>query len=103
MTILRAIITADRDLIRDDDRGYRVAFIDAFRERGIVPYDVTRLAEDSLLWEPPPMDEELSNLFSKVLPKLNLSWGLSIERKSAFDQSQRNGADPAQMADGPER
>jgi hypothetical protein len=51
---LRAIITADRDLVRDDDRGYRVAFIDAFRERGIVPYQIRRLAEDSLLWEPPP-------------------------------------------------
>ena len=32
---LRAIITADRDLIRDDNSGYRVAFIDAFREREI--------------------------------------------------------------------
>ena len=42
---LRAIITADRDLVRDDSRGYRVAFIDAFRERGIVPYDIRRLAE----------------------------------------------------------
>ncbi|MBV9813101.1 MAG: S8 family serine peptidase, partial [Acetobacteraceae bacterium] len=41
---LRAIITADNDLIRDDSRGYRVAFIDAFRERGIFPYDVGRLA-----------------------------------------------------------
>jgi subtilisin family serine protease len=89
---LRAIITADRDLVRDDDRGYRVAFIDAFRERGIVPYDIRRLAEDSLLWEPPPMDEELSNRFSEVLPLLDLSWGLTIERKSAFDHSQRNGA-----------
>jgi subtilisin family serine protease len=88
---LRAIITADRDLIRDDDRGYRVAFIDAFRERGIVPYDIRRLAEDSLLWEPPAMDEALSGRFSEVLPTLDLSWGLAIERKSAFDHSRING------------
>jgi len=88
---LRAIITADRDLVRDDDRGYRVAFIDAFRERGIVPYEITRLAEDSLLWEPPPMDDELTSLFSEVVPLLDLSWGLTIERKSAFDHSQSNG------------
>jgi hypothetical protein len=89
---LRAIITADRDLVRDDDRGYRVAFIDAFRERGIVPYDIRRLAEDSLLWEPPPMDEEMLGVFSEVPPMLDLAWGLTIERKSAFDLSQRNGA-----------
>jgi subtilisin family serine protease len=89
---LRAIITADRDLVRDDNRGYRVAFIDAFRQRGIVPYDIRRLAEDSLLWEPPPMDAELSDQFSKVLPSLNLNWGLTIERQSAFKLSQNNGA-----------
>lgn len=89
---LRAIITADCDLVRDDDRGYRVAFIDAFRERGIVPYDIRRLAEDSLLWEPPPMDAELSDRFSDVLPLLDLTWGLTIERQSAFKLSQKNGA-----------
>ncbi len=33
----RALITADRDLVPDDPWGYRVAFIEAFRARGIVP------------------------------------------------------------------
>jgi subtilisin family serine protease len=89
---LRAIITADRDLVRDDDRGYRVAFIDAFRERGIVPYDIRRLAEDSLLWEPPPMDATLANKFSEVLPLLDLRWGMAIDRKEAFELSRRNAA-----------
>jgi subtilisin family serine protease len=89
---LRAIITADRDLVRDDNRGYRVAFIDAFRERGIFPYDVRRLAEDSLLWEPPPMEKALLDLFSEVIPELDLTWGLTIERRSAFNLSQKNGA-----------
>lgn len=87
---LRAIITADRDLVRDDSRGYRVAFIDAFRERGIVPYDIKRLAEDSLLWEPPPMDPDLANEFSTVLPLLDLRWGMAIDRAAAFDLSRKN-------------
>ena len=34
---LRALITADATWSRDDDRGYRVAFIAAFRDRGIYP------------------------------------------------------------------
>ena len=37
---LRALITADFDLVRDDPRGYRVAFISAFRDRGIFPSNV---------------------------------------------------------------
>jgi hypothetical protein len=97
---LRAIITADRDLVRDDSRGYRVAFIDAFRERGIVPYDIRRLAEDSLLWEPPPMDPALANEFSLVLfptgedmrPLLDLRLGVAVNRAKAFELSRKNAA-----------
>jgi hypothetical protein len=48
---LRAIITADADLVPDDDRNYRVAFIDAFRRRGIYPRDVRSLSVDSLRWQ----------------------------------------------------
>ncbi len=85
---LRAIITADHDLFPDDDRGYRDAFIDAFRERGIFPYDVRRLAEDSLLWEPPPMDDMQLGQFTELLTLLDLS--LTDERRAAFDRSQYN-------------
>ena len=69
-----------------------VAFIDAFRQRGIVPYDIRRLAEDSLLWEPPPMEDDLLGVLSEVPPLLDLTSGPAVERKNAFDHSQRNGA-----------
>jgi MinD-like ATPase involved in chromosome partitioning or flagellar assembly len=87
---LRAIVTADRDLVHDDSRGYRGAFIDAFRERGIVPYGLDLLDEDSLLWEPPPMDAELASRFTEVFPVLDLSWGLTIDRVKTFELSQKN-------------
>ena len=45
---LRAIITADVDLISDDNRDYRLAFIDAFRRRGIYPEGIKTLSIDSL-------------------------------------------------------
>ncbi|HEU0053614.1 MAG TPA: hypothetical protein VFQ39_10570, partial [Longimicrobium sp.] len=48
---LRALITADYDMVRDDDRGYRVAFIEAFRRRGIYPRDLRTLSEDTLRWK----------------------------------------------------
>lgn len=50
---LRAMITADYDIVPDDKYGYRAALIDAFRSRGIVPEDVSSYSEESLLWRPP--------------------------------------------------
>jgi hypothetical protein len=50
---LRAVITADYDLVPDDPWGYREAWIDAFRRRGIYPRNVPGLAEDALLWQAP--------------------------------------------------
>jgi len=49
---LRALITADYDLVRDDDRSYRVSIVSAFRDWGIYPADVRSLSVDSLIWCP---------------------------------------------------
>src|SRR5208282_1469946 len=48
---LRALITADFDIVPDDSRGYRVAFVEAFRRRGLYPRDVRTLSVDSLRWQ----------------------------------------------------
>jgi len=56
---LRALITADMDLMPDDQKGYRVAFIEAFRRRGIYPINVRTLSEDSLRWARPEEDPSL--------------------------------------------
>lgn len=45
---LRAIITADADLADDDRFHYRLAFIEAFRRRGIYPSGLKSLSEESL-------------------------------------------------------
>ncbi len=54
---LRAIITADYDIVANDDLNYRVAFLQAFRRRGIYPGDVRTLSIESLLWRSPANDE----------------------------------------------
>jgi hypothetical protein len=53
---LRAIITADFDLVTDDDLNYRVSFIEAFRQRGIFPREMRTLGVESLLWRGPEND-----------------------------------------------
>jgi hypothetical protein len=49
---LRAVITADSELVADDPWAYREAWIDAFRRRGIYPRHVSSLSEDALVWRP---------------------------------------------------
>ena len=50
---LRAIITADSDLVPDDPWAYRETFVRAFRRYGITVDSVFDLSEDALLWQPP--------------------------------------------------
>ncbi len=74
---LRAIITADVDVIPDDDLHYRIAFIEAFRKRGIYPHDVRTLSEESLIWRSPENDI--------MRPSAALQSGLARLRVNAQD------------------
>src|ERR1700752_269171 len=55
---LRAVITADTDLYADDELGYRIAFIEAFRRRGIYPRSIRTLSDDSLCWNTIPAEDQ---------------------------------------------
>lgn len=45
---LRALITADFDMVTDDRHNYRVAFVEAFRHRGIYPINIGSPSTDTL-------------------------------------------------------
>lgn len=47
---LRAIITSDLDMVAEDDWGYRVAFVEAFRKRGISATAVKSMAIEELAY-----------------------------------------------------
>lgn len=78
---LRAIITADTDLVPDDPMKYRVALAEAFRKRGIFVQGAVSMAPDSLMWEDPDPDDtpELlrqngaSGLFGSALVQLKFN------------------------------
>jgi hypothetical protein len=65
---LRALVTADYDLLAEEGFEQRRAMIEAFRLRGVFPDFVTSLAEDSLLWERP--DERLEPVPQEGIPRL---------------------------------
>lgn len=53
---LRALITADHDVVPDDRWDYRGAIIGSFRRRNIYPHWVSSLSEDALLWRSPRLN-----------------------------------------------
>ncbi|MFN3232353.1 MAG: S8 family serine peptidase [Alphaproteobacteria bacterium] len=78
---LRALITADRDLMPSDDRAYRVAFVDAFRARGIFPPGVRNLSVETLAWNPPDVRfEGLDEVFRDLAPR----WQVQTDRFEAY-------------------
>jgi hypothetical protein len=64
---LRALITVDYDLVRDDDLGYRDILIESFRRRGIRPLDVASFSESSLRWQPLEKDLRCPGLTFDVI------------------------------------
>ena len=79
---LRAIVTADADLVPDDALNYRLAMIEGFRRRGILPEDCLSLAPDSLMWEA-PLDDALR------LDELTLSFRPMARRDEAMEFAEK--------------
>lgn len=58
---LRALITADSDLVPNDKHNYRLAFVDAFRRRGIYPEGLSNLSIESLTYTPDAESEDFED------------------------------------------
>lgn len=84
---LRAIMTGDADLVPDDGLGYRTAFLEAFRARGIYPDDLRTVSTDSLRWQEPVL--ELDGL-PELIHGMDLGWDIAADRRRAYDRSMAN-------------
>ena len=84
---LRALITADADLVPNDRYGYRFAFLEAFRSRGICVENIRTLSVDSLRWQEPPDQPKGLNT---IMGQLDLEWDLSAERAAAYQAMRAN-------------
>ena len=104
---LRALITADYDLVSDDRLKYRVAFVEAFRRRGIYPLnlsaqspDVPRtLSVDTLRWQgidisqfSKAVREKLWGQYNDVLKRLRAyaeAWIYMDSREKLFNETRK--------------
>jgi hypothetical protein len=100
---LHSLITADADLVAVDKYGYRVAFLEAFRERGVYPDDVRTLSVESLRWSPPReqprgLGKFLRDPQKSLDPKnfgretLHFDWTRHDDRRQAYDAGKLNAA-----------
>jgi hypothetical protein len=64
---LRAIISADYHIAPRDELGYRVAFVESFRDWGIYPNSLQTLSPESLRWRGLQFHNESQAILSDVL------------------------------------
>lgn len=88
---LRALITADRELVANDEFHYRVAFINAFRKRGIFPEGVPNLSADTLCYQ--PFNEEndaagFSRSIASFLRAFKEKLAYKTDREAIFTETQ---------------
>ena len=55
---LRAVVTADVDLVPSDSRDCRIAFVEAFRRRGLYPRNLRTLSVENLRWRSAADEED---------------------------------------------
>lgn len=72
---LRALITADHDLVPNDPWAYRVAIAESFRKLAILPENLPTFGEETLLWRGPESDS-VEKLFQHVRKELERLDGL---------------------------
>lgn len=64
---LRAMVTADYDLVEDDDKDYRIALIESFQKRGIYPDNIRNMSVESLLCKTEEDTEQFEDKFSDLI------------------------------------
>jgi hypothetical protein len=85
---LRALITADLDLVPHDRFNYRVAFMEAFRNRGVLPGDVRTVSSETLVWS--TLEDPKPAWLAGVLKGVDLGWDRDLNRSEIFQLNERN-------------
>lgn len=85
---LRAIITSDLDLVPDDPHHYRLAFMEAFRDRGLLPGGVRTVSEETLAWS--TLEDPKPEWLPRLVGRLDFGWDRELSRSEVFRLSERN-------------
>jgi len=84
---LRAIITADVEQVPDDNYGYRVAFLEAFRRLQLLPRSLRTVSVDTLSWR--AWDRPAPQWLKPAIEELNINLTAHLSRDEIFAASEQ--------------
>lgn len=85
---LRAIITADRDLVSQDPYGYRTAILESFGRRGILPSGIRTVSEETLAWG--TFEDPKPAWLRDLTGVIKIPWSKDLNRSEIFALSEKN-------------
>ncbi|MCA9059645.1 MAG: hypothetical protein KDA85_14155, partial [Planctomycetaceae bacterium] len=90
---LRAILTADFDMVPDDAHGFRVAFVEAFQKRGISAAGIRSMAVEDLLYPLHPVQhgenravDKVERALAEFLRRLKNRVGYARDRRELYER-----------------
>lgn len=89
---LRAIVTADKDMVADDERDYRVAFTEAFQKRGIFPTGLKSMSVESLCFPAYPgidAPDSLEKIFVEFLRDFKQDISYTTSREEIYQKTKQ--------------
>jgi len=89
---LRALMTADSDLVPNDHYGYRVAFLESFGSRGVFPQELRTLSVESLRWQTLDSAAQPRGLGDFIRKEIDVSWDLRGDRYDSYCAARGNAA-----------
>jgi len=86
---LRALITADFDMVAEDTHGYRVAFVEAFQKRGISAAGIKSMAVEDLLHPlcPSKLNLQEEEELGRFLRDLKDAVGYLTDREDLYEKT----------------
>ena len=94
---LRGIITADYDISPEDEFGYRLAFIESFRQWGIYPRGMRTMSAEGLMWPTGAEAMQDAGVATMKQAEIGALFTASPDADALKTSRRRRGAEPIQF------
>lgn len=90
-SFLRALITADSEVVASERLSYRTAFLEQFRAADLLPTNLKTASVETLRWSSPPADQASPAWLGSAVAGFNIHWREKLSRETISERaSQRS-------------